>query len=60
MGRVGFFDLLFYVIVVAIIATLARPGSKAGTAVVDMINAFAAVVSGATGSAWQSNQGSSA
>lgn len=51
--RVGVLDVLFYVVIVAIIATLARPGSKAGQAVVDMINAFAAVVSGATGAAWQ-------
>jgi hypothetical protein len=57
MRRVGIADLLFYVVVVAIIATLVRPGSKAGTAVVDMVNAFAAVVSGATGAAWK--QGSS-
>lgn len=55
--RTGFLDLLFYVIVVAIIATLVRPGSKAGTAVVDMVDAFAAVVSGATGAAWR-KQGS--
>jgi hypothetical protein len=56
--RVGITDVLFYVVIVAIIATLVRPGSKAGTAVVDMIDAFAAVVGGATGSAWR-KQGSS-
>ncbi len=58
MRRVGITDVLFYVVIVAIIATLVRPGSKAGTAVVDMIDAFAAVVGGATGAAWK-NQGSS-
>lgn len=58
MRRVGITDVLFYIVVVAIIATLVRPGSKAGQAVVDVIDAFAAVVSGATGAAWQ-QQGSS-
>lgn len=58
MRRVGITDLLFYIVVVAVIATLVRPGSKAGQAVVDMIDAFAAVVAGATGAAWQ-QQGSS-
>ena len=53
MGRIGITDLLFWIVVVAIIATIVRPGSKAGTAVVDLVNAFAAVVSGATGAAWQ-------
>lgn len=49
MRRVGITDVLFYVIVVAIIATLVRPGANAGQAVIDMIDAFAAVVGGATG-----------
>lgn len=49
MNGVGILDLLFWVVVVAMIATLVRPGSNAGQAVIDMVNAFAAVVSGATG-----------
>lgn len=52
-GKTGVLDVLFWVIITAIIATLVRPGSKAGQAVTDMINAFAAVVGGATGAAWQ-------
>lgn len=51
--RVGWLDVLFWIVITAIIATLVRPGSKAGAAVTDMINAFAAVVAGATGAAWQ-------
>jgi hypothetical protein len=57
--RVGITDVLFYVVMVAIIATMVRPGSKAGQAVVDVVDAFAAVVSGATGAAWQQQTGSS-
>ena len=49
MRRVGITDVLFYIIIVAIIAPLVRPGSKAGQALVDVIDAFAAVVAGATG-----------
>lgn len=49
-------ELLFWVIIAAIIATLVRPGNAAGQAAVDVVNAFAALVSGATGAAWQPQQ----
>lgn len=42
-------SLLFYVIVVAILMSLVRPGSVGGQAVIDITDAFAAVVGKATG-----------
>lgn len=42
-------NLLFWIIVVAIIMSLTRPGSLGAQAVVDVTNAFAAVVGKATG-----------
>jgi hypothetical protein len=41
--------LIFWVIVVAILMSLTRPGSLGGQAVVDVTDAFAAVVGTATG-----------
>lgn len=45
----GIGDAIFWVIVVAIIFSLVRPGSKSGQAVVDVTDALAAVVGLATG-----------
>jgi hypothetical protein len=47
--RVSWADLLFWVIVTAIIFSLVRPGSKAGAAVTAIVNAIAAVVGETTG-----------
>lgn len=41
--------ILFWVIMVAILMSLVRPGSVGGQAVVDMTDAFASVVGKATG-----------
>lgn len=41
--------LLFWVIMVAVLMSLVRPGSLGGQAVVDVTDAFAAVVGKATG-----------
>jgi len=42
-------DLAFWIIIVAVIMSLVRPGSKGGQFVVDVTSAFAAVVGTATG-----------
>lgn len=39
----------YLVIVVAILAMLVRPGSKSGAALIAMMNAFAGIVTEATG-----------
>ena len=49
MRRVSPWDLAFWIIVVAIIASVVRPGSKAGNALVAVTEALAAVVGEATG-----------
>ena len=46
-------EIIFWVIIAAIITVLVRPGASAGQAAIDVVNAFAALVSGATGAAWQ-------
>lgn len=44
-----FLALLFWIVMVAILMSLVRPGSVGGQAVVDVTDAFAAVVGKATG-----------
>lgn len=44
-----FLGFFFWLVIVAIVFSLVRPGSKAGQAVVDVTNGFAAVVGLATG-----------
>lgn len=45
----AFWSKAFWVIVIAIIYLMVRPGSKAGQAAVSVVNAFAATVGKATG-----------
>jgi hypothetical protein len=47
--RFSGWDILFWMIIVAIVFSLVRPGSKAGAALVAVTDAFAAVVGLATG-----------
>lgn len=47
--RFSGWDLAFYVVIVAIIAALVRPGSKGAQMVTAVMNAFAALVGTATG-----------
>jgi hypothetical protein len=47
--RVSGWDLAFWIIAVAILATAVRPGSKAGAALVALTDALAAVIGTATG-----------
>ena len=47
--RLGPLSVLAWVFVVALVYSLVRPGSKAGTAVVDITNAVAAVIGQTTG-----------
>ena len=42
-------DLAFWIIIVAVIMSLVRPGSKGASFVVNVTNAFAAVTGTATG-----------
>jgi hypothetical protein len=42
-------DVIFWVIVLAIVFMVVRPGSKAGAGLIAVTNAFAAVVGTATG-----------
>ena len=49
MKKVSVLDLLYWVIIVAIIFSLARPGSKAGIAIVAVTDALAAVIGLSTG-----------
>lgn len=49
MGRVSGWYLAFYIIVVAILMSVVRPGSKAGAAIVAVTDALAAVIGMATG-----------
>ncbi len=50
-------DILFWVIVVAIIYMLVRPGSKAGTAVIAVAEVLAGVIATATGAADVAREG---
>jgi hypothetical protein len=47
--RVSPGDVIFYVIIVAIVFSLVRPGSKAGAALVAVTDAAADVIGWATG-----------
>jgi hypothetical protein len=47
--RVSGWDVAFWVIITAIIASMVRPGSKAGTALAALVDALAAVIGEATG-----------
>jgi hypothetical protein len=47
--RVGLWDLIYFVIIVAILFSLVRPGSKAGKAIVALTDATAVTVGVATG-----------
>lgn len=47
--HVGLGDVIFYVIIVAIVFSLVRPGSKAGAALVAVTKATADVIGWATG-----------
>jgi dolichol kinase len=47
--RVSGWDLAFWVVIVAIVGSLVRPASKAGAALVALVDALAAVVGEATG-----------
>lgn len=49
MRKVSAWDLLFWIIVVAIVASVVRPGSKAASAIAAITDAVAAVVGEATG-----------
>jgi len=49
-------DILFWVIVLAIVYMLVRPSSKAGQALIAIANAFAAVTATATGAAARAAQ----
>lgn len=49
MNKVSWLDFVYWVILVAIIFSLARPGSKAGTAIVAVTDALAAVIGLSTG-----------
>jgi len=49
MRRVSAWDIAFYLIIVAIVFSLVRPGSKAGKALVAVTGAMTAVVGLATG-----------
>lgn len=49
MRRVTGWDVAFYVIFVAIVFSLVRPGSKGGAAIVAVTDALAAVIGLATG-----------
>lgn len=49
MRRVSGFDLAFYIILVAILASLVHPGSKAAAAIAALTDALAAVIGLATG-----------
>lgn len=49
MRRVSPWDLAFWIIILAIVAVLVRPGSLAGPAMVAISEALAAVITTATG-----------
>jgi hypothetical protein len=49
MSRVGIWDLLFFIIIVAILFSLVRPGSRSGEAIVVLTDALAVTVGLATG-----------
>lgn len=49
MARISGWDLAFWIIAVAILASVVRPGSKAGAAIVAVTDAMAAVIGVATG-----------
>lgn len=51
-------DLLFWAFVLAIIYMLVRPGSRAGTAVIALADAVAAMIATATGAAATATEGS--
>jgi Ni/Fe-hydrogenase subunit HybB-like protein len=48
---VNFLDVIFWLLILAIITVLVRPHSQAGTAVIAMADALAAVIATATGAA---------
>lgn len=50
MRRIGVWDFLFYLVIVAIVYALVRPGSKAGVAIVAVTDALAATIGVVTGS----------
>lgn len=54
MRRFTVADVIFWGIVLAIIYMLVRPGSKAGSAVILVTDALAAVIATATGAAARS------
>jgi hypothetical protein len=47
--RFTFADVLFYLIIVAIVYMLVRPGGQAGEALIAVTSAFAAVIAAAEG-----------
>lgn len=49
MRKVSGWDLLFWIVMVALLASVVRPGSKAGDALVALTDALAAVIGEATG-----------
>ena len=49
MRKVSIWDVAFWIIITAIIASLVRPGSKAGDALTALTAALAAVIGEATG-----------
>lgn len=49
MGRFSGWDLAFWTVVVAIIFSMVRPGSKAGGAMIAITEALAALTGEATG-----------
>jgi hypothetical protein len=52
-------DVLFWVIMLAIVFVLVRPGSKAGTAITGLSTALIAIVGETTGWAGSGSSGSS-
>lgn len=48
-GRIGPFEVIMWLFVVAIVYSLVRPGSKAGTALVSITDVLVAVIGETTG-----------
>jgi hypothetical protein len=52
---VSIWEILFWVLVVAIVYMLVRPGSTAGPALITLLDAFAAILAAATGASTASS-----
>jgi hypothetical protein len=48
-GKFGLADMVFWLLIVAIVFSLVRPGSKGATALISVTDGLAAVIGSATG-----------